>query len=69
MEHVNLIKKLLAHNPIASVHINSSHKKQTSDVEECGAQKQQTEGKALLLVNWFFMTPSIATKFQYINSL
>jgi hypothetical protein len=22
-----------------------------------------------ILINWFFMTPSIATKFQYINSL
>jgi hypothetical protein len=23
----------------------------------------------LYLTNWFFMTPSIATKFQYVNSL
>jgi hypothetical protein len=48
MEHVNLVMKLLAHNPLALLHINGSRMKQTSDVEEGRVQKQQTGGKAFL---------------------
>jgi hypothetical protein len=44
MEHVNLIVKILAHNPLPSLHINDSQWALISDFQETGTKKQQKEG-------------------------
>lgn len=53
MEHVNLIVKILAHNPLPSLYINNSHWALASDLAETRTEKQQEKGKThfLLAIN------------------